>query len=394
MVGSLGTAGDARRTRAPARVLAAALGGVIALAMLSLPSVPVSAQSKASTSAASGRLSVAAARKAVGDGKQLIAKGRHGAAVSLLTQAISSRRLRYKEMAQALYQRGLAYRGAQKPAQAIEDLTAALWIKNGLPKADRDAALAARAATYEAAGLSGQGQTNTAALPATPPQATPATPNAAPSRTQTAAAPTGTAAPRQTAAREPAPRLATAPATWGASTQVVPAAASARPTVPSTAGSTQTASNTSSSFTDFFSNLFSGGATGTPAPSTTASLPTASSVAAPSGTAVSGWSSQTSITPTATATRTAARPATQPRGRVRMQVAAVRGESRAKAIASEVNGRYASALGGRAATVKPVQIGNLGRMYRVELGPFAKERDSRTVCAALRKDGYDCLRVQ
>ncbi|MEO1694727.1 MAG: SPOR domain-containing protein, partial [Pseudomonadota bacterium] len=272
-----------------------------------------------------------------------------------------------------------------------EDLTAALWIKNGLPKADRDAALAARAATYEAAGLSGQGQTNTAAVPATPPQATPAAPNATPARARTVPAPTQTAAPRQTAARAPTPRPATAPATWGATTQVVPAAAAARPPAPSGAAPTRTAGDTGSSFTSFFSSLFSGGATGTPAPSTTASLPTASAVASPSGTAVSGWSSQTSIKPTAPATRTVA---STPRGRVRMQVAAVRGETRAKAIASEVNGRYASALGGRAATVKPVQIGNLGRMYRVELGPFAKVRDSRTVCAALRKDGYDCLRVQ
>ncbi|MEL6622898.1 MAG: hypothetical protein AAFQ11_08495, partial [Pseudomonadota bacterium] len=137
-------------------------------------STPVVAQEKTK------RLSVAAARKAVGDGRALVTAGRHADGIALLTSAIDSRRLRTKELAQALYQRGLGYRATNRAAKAIADFTSALWIKNGLPEADKKAALAARAATYQAAGLSGQGQTNTAALPAVKAPVAPATASVAP----------------------------------------------------------------------------------------------------------------------------------------------------------------------------------------------------------------------
>ena len=60
------------------------------------------------------------------------------------------------QMARALYHRGVAYRKANKPAQAISDLTSALWLKNGLQDADRQDAVKQRADAYREAGLPDQ----------------------------------------------------------------------------------------------------------------------------------------------------------------------------------------------------------------------------------------------
>ncbi len=49
-------------------------------------------------------------------------------------------------MARALYMRGVAYRQQSKPAQAISDLTSALWLKGGLAAEDRADALKQRPA--------------------------------------------------------------------------------------------------------------------------------------------------------------------------------------------------------------------------------------------------------
>ena len=77
-----------------------------------------------------------------------------------------------------------------------------------------------------------------------------------------------------------------------------------------------------------------------------------------------------------------------------MQVTAVRRQDDARKIADFINRRYGGTLRGQTAQVQQVQIGNLGTMYRVELGPFASEAQSRPPCAQLRKDGYDCLRIR
>ena len=47
-------------------------------------------------------------------------------------------------MAKALFYRGVAYRQQRKPAQAISDLTSALWLKGGLGGSDRADALQQR----------------------------------------------------------------------------------------------------------------------------------------------------------------------------------------------------------------------------------------------------------
>ena len=61
-------------------------------------------------------------------------------------------------MAKALLYRGMAYRQQQKPAQAISDITSALWLKGGLSPTDRTSALQQRAAAYQEAGLTESGE--------------------------------------------------------------------------------------------------------------------------------------------------------------------------------------------------------------------------------------------
>ena len=72
-----------------------------------------------------------------------------------------------------------------------------------------------------------------------------------------------------------------------------------------------------------------------------------------------------------------------------IQAAAVRSQAEADAIA-----RKATAGAGRQAYVDTTVMGNMGTFYRVLVGPYAKEADSRATCASLRKSGLDCLMVK
>ena len=75
-----------------------------------------------------------------------------------LTTTISGGNLPPAIMAKALLYRGMAYRNQQKPAQAISDITGALWLKGGLSPTDRTSALQQRTAAYQEAGLTESGE--------------------------------------------------------------------------------------------------------------------------------------------------------------------------------------------------------------------------------------------
>ncbi len=99
----------------------------------------------------------AAAQGQVEDGVNALAQGRADAAVASLTSALSASSLPSTQTARALYYRGVAYRRQAKPAQAISDLTNALWIKGGLTEEQRQDALQQRSGAYREAGLPDQG---------------------------------------------------------------------------------------------------------------------------------------------------------------------------------------------------------------------------------------------
>ena len=85
--------------------------------------------------------------------QQQIAMKKYKAAVRTLTKAMNSGKLSDKEMARALYQRGVAYNGQKRRSAAIADLTGALFL-GGLGAHRQKDAYRQRAMAYQASGYS------------------------------------------------------------------------------------------------------------------------------------------------------------------------------------------------------------------------------------------------
>ena len=148
-------------------------------------------------------------------GAKAFEAGKFGPAIQSLSTALSTGGLSSQQMAKALYYRGAAYRKTGKSAQAISDLTSAVWLKNGLSDADRAAAMEQRQAAYQEAGLGTATPIGTPPLdapaavanttqpsPATPP----ATPVAAPADSATSS---WSASSEKSAAEASVPNLST-----------------------------------------------------------------------------------------------------------------------------------------------------------------------------------------
>ena len=86
-------------------------------------------------------------------------------AAQALTAVLAGGNLPPAIMAKALLYRGIAYRQQKKPAQAIADLTSALWLKGGLSESDRADGLRQRTAAYQEAGLSQGGESRPGGCP-------------------------------------------------------------------------------------------------------------------------------------------------------------------------------------------------------------------------------------
>ncbi len=143
-------------------ILAVALVGGFGPAMVAQAqqSAPPPAQAKAvakkQAEAKVPKADPAAAQAEVENGVNALAQGRVDAAVASLNNALSASSLPQNQTARALYYRGVAYRRQAKPAQAISDLTNALWIKGGLTEEQRQDALQQRSGAYREAGLPDQ----------------------------------------------------------------------------------------------------------------------------------------------------------------------------------------------------------------------------------------------
>lgn len=367
--------------------------------------------------------------------------GKTKSAVSSLSSALRLGGLPPQKMAKALFYRGSAYRTQGKPAQAISDLTSAIWIKGGLSDADRLAALDQRKAAYREAGLGERVPGNLTpggSVPST------ATAQAVPVAAPVAASPPGpaTSAWSTTASAQQSARVAQAPAPSSQpTTSFVPSISPSGPP-PSTTlsaiprggatpaqqtpsasgpgvGSTLTniGTNIGSSISQgvsnvgsFFGNMFSGN-TNAQAPAQTAQQPspittsstTRSASSAPQA-VTDGWGSATSPTTTAsrkpvrTAALNSARSAPTTRsapsvGKFKLQVAAVRSEAKAQQVVTQLQSKYAAQLAGARPEIDAAAIGNMGTFYRVRVGPFANTDQPRGLCARLKSDGYDCLIV-
>ncbi|MBN9262940.1 MAG: tetratricopeptide repeat protein, partial [Hyphomicrobium sp.] len=121
--------------------------------------------------------------------------GNADAAMTALDGVLAGGGLSNTHMARALYLRGLAHRKKGRPAQAIADLTNAVWLKDGLNEKDRAAALNARSEVSRQVGV-----------------AAPAANDGSPAEQRPASAPVASSAPPETAVRT---RSASAPRTMG-----------------------------------------------------------------------------------------------------------------------------------------------------------------------------------
>jgi tetratricopeptide (TPR) repeat protein len=86
-------------------------------------------------------------------GESALAKGQYQAAQGHFAKALRSSDLTDVQVAKALYQRGVANERIERPAQAIADITSALYLPS-LAGADRAKAYLSRGRAYEAVGMS------------------------------------------------------------------------------------------------------------------------------------------------------------------------------------------------------------------------------------------------
>jgi cell division septation protein DedD len=297
------------------------------------------------------------AQKTLDAAAKSLEAGKAEQAVQQINALLAGPKLDVRFMARAMVIRGSAWRKQGKPAQAIADLTSALWLKGGLSEADRAAALAMRTEAYREAGLADSSPGPDSKV-------------AAGKRAETTAVASSSQA-EETKAK-PAPER-----------------------TPSAAANTQKSGG------GFFTNLFGGGSSGSSA-TTAETAEREKRKAAPQPAIGSSWSSTTDVTPAPSKTRTEAAPvaagsvttastASAAGGRYRVQVASVRSRAEAQALASKVKAQHAAILGSRQLEVDETVIGNMGTFYRVRIGPFANADEPAPLCVKLRGSGFDCL---
>jgi cell division septation protein DedD len=76
-----------------------------------------------------------------------------------------------------------------------------------------------------------------------------------------------------------------------------------------------------------------------------------------------------------------------------VQLGAFRTEAAADAGWTLLSGKHRAQLGGLNHYVVPVDLGDKGRLYRLQAGPFATRADADDKCAELKKSAVDCLAV-
>jgi hypothetical protein len=332
------------------------------------PAAPAADEEKA---AAKKKQDPVEAQRTIDAAAKLIQTGKVDQATQSLTAVLNAGNLPPPIMAKALYTRGVAFRQKSQPAQAISDLTSALWLKGGLNEADRADALKQRAQAYADAGLQDAGTAVASAGP------------------------------------EAKDRPASSSKGWATDTGT--------PTQAAGGG-------------NWFENLFGASAApapppkAVPPPTETASIgkadpPPASEKLATRPRVSSAWSSSTEVHAAAPEPPRPAAPAavSEPKpvarvaaaerktppppaavvpasGKYRVQLATVRTEEEAKALATKAK-REHSVLASSQPLIDQTVLGNMGAFYRVRFGPYATVQETQAVCARLKGSGFDCLTV-
>jgi tetratricopeptide (TPR) repeat protein len=307
--------------------------------------------------ATSGKKDPAEAQRTIENGIKLYQTGKNDAAIQTISAGLAGGNLPPALMGRALYNRGMAYRKAGKPAQAISDLTSALWLKGGLADADRSDALQQRSQAYREAGLPDQTDDNGKVA------------GTAPNRPRTASAATSDTG-NQSATPTPQP----APASNGGG---------------------------------FFASLFGGG-------SAPPAQPVTQPPAAPTQPATSAWTSEvrerkagtvaaanspspaskSAVTASVAATEASPSPATRiADGKFRARVALARTKADADAIALRLKAQFGQILASREPEIAQTTFGGMGTFFQVRVGPYATKAEATVACSKLKGDGLDCVPV-
>jgi len=365
--------------------------------------------------------------------RRALTEGKAETAQQLADAVLTSAKKDTRSTARALAIRGEAYLNLGRPAEAVADLDSALWLKGGLSGRERELATVARSRAMQTGGIAGATPVAKAPLAAphpvpepprassppptrsvastTPPRRvseSPAWSNAAVTVAPAPPSPRTTAAERSTAAA-PALSMASASDTRSAAPLPWSTAPKAAPTPPPQQD-VEESKPSGGGITGFFSNLFGGGQS---AEAQTAATGAVASSAPPRQPAVSSFAPQRleseprvsrAPAPRPASVQTAAmvapaRPSVPPPaprssaadGMYRLQLAAVRTKAEAQAMAEKVRAEGARLIGPRDFEIIEDVYGNMGRFYRVRIGPFPEATQALSICAALRDRRVDCM---
>lgn len=232
-----------------------------------------------------------------------------------------------------------------------------------MPAAAKTATTASKpAATQEAANKSAAQETTAKTTAAKATSAGAATAKATTAKATTAAA---------TTTKAPTTKTTTAAATTTKTVTEAAAANKTKTTGTATAGTTGTAT-TAAKATATAAKPTSGEAKTADKPAQVASAKAADAAPSPAD--------------------NAAAQKTAPSG-VRIQLISMPSEEAAWAAWKQLSGKYSSHLTGLTAMVEPADLGDKGKFYRVQTGPFTTVAAAQERCTAMKEAGLDCLVV-
>lgn len=372
-------------------------------------------------------------------GEKALAKGQFQAAERNFARALRSNDLTDAQVAKALYLRGVANERSDRPAQAIADITSALYLP-ALPGADRAKAYLSRGRAYEAVGMSdlaradisraksgGASERQIARLsqPARSGAGGPAFATSSEPARSGASGPSFDTSVQPAGSRTSAPSFATrtnAPSTTSrrqrtASLETQSQAGRAEPIprfrttiLPRDGGgsSWNTSADTQLSKPEqkeesgnkvgrFFGNVWSKATGGgddkkqpAEAPATASSAPQWNQTTSVARTPQPkpNWNAQVS-SPEQSAS--AVQPAAAGGQGYRIQLAALRSDGDAQATWKRLQAKHKGFLGARQPNIVKTNLGGLGTFYRVQLGPFANKANPQKLCKEFKRGGLDCF---
>jgi len=430
-----------RTTAMAVAVMSAVIMGISPTSAQQEKSAGKKAQPTAASTGPDAEAVLDRARRALDEGKMDVAQ-------QLAGTVLMSEKKDVRSTARALGIRGESYLRQGRPAEAMADLDSALWLKGGLSGRDRELATTARSKAMQQGGLAKDAPVLTTPQPAPLPPPAPARSVQAPSAPVLQAPPPPQApvawnsAVTAAAPSPPPPQVMAAPAPPppppAARQEISPPppvlanpvrSARSEPETkppaqtPELASRREATSSGGGGLGGFFSNLFGGGSGNSGSKETSTDNVTTGALSPPRARPpeTSSFTAQRvesearqvrmnsppvkSPSPAPPAARPAApvqsaamvvptspRPASPPmEGAYRLQLSAMKTKEEAEAMAKQVRSQQAGLVGAYNFEVVEDVYGNMGRFYRVRIGPFTEPTQALSVCASLREQRMDCM---